>query len=227
MYPTHSPLSQCLNKQPKEPIPDPNSSKYQSFESLNYADRDATIFYDFLRSKAGGNVDSADIYFKTNENAKGGDIWRGVSWLERRADSTGETAVIYFSGHGDAANAAEAYLLAYDAPNEGDPNMYNGGGTFQIYNLKNKIKQMVAKGVKVILITDACRTNELPGKENGNKWTFESITENKSGEIQMASCASNEQSLEDKKWGKGRGVFSYHLLNGLSGLASMTRKMGK
>ena len=194
-------------------------SKYENFPSLEYADRDALTFYDYLRSKAGGSIDSSAIFLKLNENARAGAIWEGMSWLQRRADTIGETAIIYFSGHGDAANAAEAYLLAYDAPNERDANMYNMGGTFQVYNLKNKIRLLVSKGVRVILITDACRTNDLPGKENGAKWTFQSITEEKSGEIQMTSCASNEQSLEDKKWGNGRGVFSYHLVNGLSGLA--------
>lgn len=202
-------------------------SKYGSFTALNYADRDATVFYDYLRSQAGGSLQPQNIYFRTNDSATAQNIWRGVSWLERRADSTGETAIIYFSGHGDAANAAEVYLLAYDAPNEGDPNMYNMGGTVQIYNLKSRIKQMVARGVKVILITDACRTNDLPGKEAGAQWTFQSITEDKSGEIQMASCAGNEQSLEDKKWGNGRGVFSYHLLNGLSGLADNDPENGE
>ena len=202
-------------------------SKYESFRSLNYADKDATVFYDYLRSPAGGKVDSANIFFRTNEKAKAGDIWQGMSWLERRADTVGETAIIYFSGHGDAANAAEAYLLAYDAPNEGDPNMYNMGGTFQIYNLKVKIKKMVAKGVRVIFISDACRTNDLPGKESGAKWMFQSITEEKAGEIQMASCSSNEYSLEDKTWGEGRGVFSYWLLNGLSGMADNDPEDGK
>lgn len=202
-------------------------SKYESFRSLNYADKDATVFYDYLRSDAGGKIDSTDIFFRTNEKAKAGDIWQGMSWLERRADTVGETAIIYFSGHGDAANAAEAYLLAYDAPNEGDPNMYNMGGTFQIYNLKVKIKKMVAKGVRVIFISDACRTNDLPGKETGAKWMFQSITEEKAGEIQMASCSSNEFSLEDKSWGQGRGVFSYWLLNGLSGMADNDPEDGK
>jgi uncharacterized caspase-like protein len=182
-------------------------SKYQNFPSLNYADQDALAFYEFLKSKAGGSIDSTDIFVRLNENAKAGDIWRGVSWLEKRADTLGETAYIYFAGHGDAANASEAYLLANDAPNEGDPNLYNMGGTFQIYNLKAKIKKMTAKGVRVILITDACRTNELPGKESGAKWTFAGITEDRSGEIQMTSCASNEQSMEDQRWGHGRGVF--------------------
>ena len=223
---TQSEKSVSLQSQPGKQIPKGKTyalifgiSKYQNFRSLNYADRDAIAFHSYLSSKTGGSIDSADIFIRLNERAKAGDIWTGISWLEKRADTVGETAYIYFSGHGDAANAEEAYLLAHDAPNEGDPNLYNMGGTFQIYNLKVKIKKMVAKGVRVILITDACRTNELPGKENGNRWTFANITEQRSGEIQMASCASNEQSVEDAKWGNGRGLFSYYLINGLNGLA--------
>lgn len=193
-------------------------SKYQNFPSLNFADKDALAFYDFLRSPAVG-LDSANIFVCLNEKAKGGDIWRAVRWLLRNADSTGETAYIYFAGHGDAASAAEAYLLGHDAPNEGDPILYNGNGTCDIYNLKERIKEITRKNVKVVLITDACRTNELPGKESGATWTFAGITESRSGEIQMTSCAGNEQSMEDARWGNGRGVFSYHLVNGLSGLA--------
>lgn len=194
-------------------------SKYQHFPSLKFADNDARAFYDYLMNGLGEKVDSANIRILLNEQARAGDIWRDFGWLTRKANRKGDRVFIYFSGHGDAANAEEAYLLAHDAPNEGDPNLYNAGGTFQIYNLKTKIKQLSEMGVQVVLITDACRTNELPGKESGSLWTFNKIMEKQSGEIQMASCAANEKSLESKNWGNGRGVFSWHLINGMYGLA--------
>jgi tetratricopeptide (TPR) repeat protein len=194
-------------------------SEYQHFPRLNYADKDAVAFQQFLLSKSGGGLDSSDIFIRLNAKARAGDIWSGISWLQRNADSAGEKAYIYFAGHGDAADASQAYLLANDACCAEDPNLYNAGGTFQVYNLKAAIKKMTARGVKVILITDACRTNDLPGKENGAKWTFASITEERCGEIQMTSCAADEKSMESPKWGNGRGVFSYFLINGLYGLA--------
>ena len=35
------------------------------------------------------------------------------------------------------------------------------------------------------------------------------------------SCQANEYSVEGTEWGDGRGVFSYHLLEGLTGLADV------
>ncbi|MBK7305024.1 MAG: hypothetical protein IPI90_17740 [Saprospiraceae bacterium] len=35
----------------------------------------------------------------------------------------------------------------------------------------------------------------------------------------ILSCQPNEFSLEGEQWGGGRGVFSYHLVDGLFGLA--------
>ncbi|MFN6358783.1 MAG: tetratricopeptide repeat protein [Bacteroidota bacterium] len=194
-------------------------SNYQHFPSLKFADKDAIAFYHYLLNASGEKADTSNIRLLLNDKAKAGDIWRDFSWLTRKALKKGDKVFIYFSGHGDAANAEEAYLLAHDAPNEGDPNLYNAGGTFQVYNLKTKIKQLSQSGVQVVLITDACRTNELPGKEAGSRWAYNKIMEQQSGEIQMASCAANEKSVESTNWGEGRGVFSWHLINGLSGLA--------
>jgi protein O-mannosyl-transferase len=38
-------------------------------------------------------------------------------------------------------------------------------------------------------------------------------------EVKILSCQPNEFSLEGEQWGGGRGVFSYHLVDGLFGLA--------
>lgn len=202
-------------------------SAYQSFKSLQFADKDAGVFYSYLRSRAGGEIDSANIFFRVNEKATAGQFAYGIDWLLNRADSVGETAFIYFSGHGDARNADEVYLLCHDAPNHGNANMYMGSsGVIPLYSLKKVMNEMVKKGVKVIFITDACRTRDLPGQENGNFLTTNGITETRAGEIQMTSCSANQESLESQKWGNGRGVFSYYLINGLSGLADNSPENG-
>jgi tetratricopeptide (TPR) repeat protein len=196
-------------------------SKYQHFPSLSYADKDAAEFYNFLRSSTGGNIDSNNIKMLLNDEAKALNIGRVLKWLENNAKNEGDQAYIYFAGHGDAANAQEAFLLANDTYNEGNPALYSMSNAFQIYNLKMAIQRLTAKKVKVFLITDACRTNELPGKEKGMQLAYGTITEQNKGEIQMTSCSQDEQSIEDARWGNGRGVFSYYLINGLYGMADV------
>ncbi len=46
------------------------------------------------------------------------------------------------------------------------------------------------------------------------------IEQTKAGdEVKILSCQPTEFSLEGEQWGGGRGVFSYHLVDGLAGLA--------
>jgi tetratricopeptide (TPR) repeat protein len=193
-------------------------SKYQNIQSLQYADADAKAFYDFLRSPAGGKVDSANIKLLLNENAKAQNITTALSWLCKRA-SAHTRIFVYFACHGDSYDEQEAFLLAYDAPPGGDDNLYITGGTIQVFNLKNRVKYMTSKSAEVVLITDACRTNDLPGKVNGVRYTNAKIMEENAGEIQFSSCSANQTSMEGSGWGGGRGLFSYHLVNGLYGLA--------
>ncbi|MCX6312933.1 MAG: caspase family protein [Bacteroidetes bacterium] len=195
-------------------------SHYQSSKlpQLEYADKDARAFSDFLISPAGGKTDSANIKLLLNENAKCANIWAAIGWLGRVVQK-GDKAFIYFSGHGDAIDERESFLLAYDAPGQ-DPNLYLAGGVIQIYNLKNRIHDLVnAKGAQVLFITDACRTNEIPGGQNGSGYAFKKIMEDNEGEIQFNSCSANEASQEGIQWGNGRGVFSWYLINGMMGLA--------
>ncbi len=197
-------------------------STYQHIPQLKYADRDAKAFYDFLLSKSGGSIDSDNIKLLLNEKATGYAIRSAINhWLmEEKKPQRNDVVYIYFAGHGDALSAEESYLLGWDTDN-GDPNVvYDGGYNIDIYHLKLRIKKLTDDGVKVILITDACRGNELPpGGEKGRQSLESNIMEMKEGEIQFTSCSAGEVSLEDRAWGGGRGLFSYWLINGLYGLA--------
>ena len=95
------------------------------------------------------------------------EFWRKFNRIKEKLKKN-DLFYIYFSGHGDAYRADEAYLLAYDAPAGNDRNNYSTGiGLIDIHKLKVRIQEMTSAGIKVILITDACRTNELPGKDEG------------------------------------------------------------
>jgi tetratricopeptide (TPR) repeat protein len=205
-------------------------STYQandSYQNLQYADVDARAFYDFIVSPIGAKVKPENVDTLFNENARFMEFWRKFNRIKEKLQKD-DVFYIYFSGHGDAYMAEEAYLLAYDAPAGNDRNNYSTGvGLIDIHKLKVRIQQMTSSGVKVIFITDACRTNELPGKNEGQSISYQQIFERKAGEIQLISCASNQVSFEGSQWGGGRGLFSWHLINGLKGMADTEPEDGE
>ncbi len=205
-------------------------SRYQandSYQNLQYADVDAKEFYNYLVSPAGANVPATQVDTCFNENASFMEFWRKFNRIKEKLKKE-DIFYIYFSGHGDAYRADEAYLLAYDAPAGNDRNNYSTGvGLIDIHKLKVRIQEITGNGTQVILITDACRTNELPGKDEGQTISYQQIFERKAGEIQLISCASNQVSFEGSQWGSGRGLFSWHLINGLKGLADTSPEDGE
>lgn len=205
-------------------------SRYEdinTYRSLRYADEDAREFYRYLVAQDGGRLPSANVDTLMNEKASFMEFWKKFNRFKDKLQK-GDVFYIYFSGHGDAYRADEAYLLAYDAPPGNDRNNYSTGiGLIDIHKLKVRIEELTRKGVQVVLITDACRTNELPGKEEGRSIAYQQIFERKAGEIQFISCSSNQVSFEDARWGGGRGLFSWHFINGLKGMADTDPEDGE
>lgn len=194
-------------------------SDYQDadIKDLRYAHIDANVFAAFLRSKAGGSLDSQHIRLLTNEQATLAGLQSGFNWLLKKANK-GDRAIIYFSGHGDVEtiNAHEkGYLLAYDTPknnyrlNAVDLNDFN----------EHLIAALSNNGVQLIIITDACHSGTLAGGNGGKEATASQLMKRYANEVKIMSCQPYEESQESSKWGNGRGVFSYYLVDGLKGRA--------
>ncbi|HEX6846267.1 MAG TPA: tetratricopeptide repeat protein, partial [Chitinophagaceae bacterium] len=196
-------------------------STYKFIRPLSFADSDAELFRDFLRSPAGGKIADSNIYFLKNEEAKAANfLVKGMSWLRNRNLKAGDRLYIYLSGHGDAINQDEYFYLTYDCNPAGDKNNYLITGTIQLYNLKVRIAEASRKGVEVIFIMDACRTNELPGGGEGQQQLQAAISEKQAGEIIMLATGAGQESLEDPLiGGTGHGVFTYYLVDGMTGAA--------
>lgn len=205
-------------------------SRYEandSYQNLQYADADAREFYRYLVSDKGGKLPATNVDTLFNEKASYMEFWLKFNRIKQKLQKN-DVFYIYFSGHGDAYRADEAYLLAYDAPSGNDRNNYSTGiGLIDIHKLKIRIQEITGNGTQVILITDACRTNELPGKGEGQAISYQQIFERKAGEVQLISCASNQVSFEGSQWGGGRGLFSWHLVNGLRGMADTDPEDGE
>ena len=197
-------------------------SDYQEITDLRYAHKDAQAFASFLLSKAGGSLPEENVRLLTNEQATQGQIVKDLYWL-LKISQEGDKAVIFFSGHGDVDKELPdqpGFLLAYDSPQS----VYFGGGALEINLIERVLAGLTRKGVEVILITDACRSGNLAGNNiQGADLTGAQITNGiltkTTSEVKVLSCEPSEFSYEDVRWGGGRGVFSFFLVNGLLGMA--------
>ncbi|MBI5858088.1 MAG: caspase family protein [Sphingobacteriales bacterium] len=195
-------------------------SKYKYVRPLNYADKDAELFRDYLKSPGGGSVKDNNIFCLLNDKAISSNFWsKGFQWLKAKNLQKADKLFIYLAGHGDAIDEDQFFFLGYDCNPQGDKNNYLVAGTIQLYNLKKKIAVEAGKGVDVIFVMDACRTNELPGGTEGQNFLNTAISEKKAGEIIMLATAAGEESLEDASIGNGHGLFTWYLIDGLTGSA--------
>jgi tetratricopeptide (TPR) repeat protein len=196
-------------------------SDYQDegIPDLRFADKDAEAFANFLRSPAGGELDEHHLKLMTNEQVTLGKFDAALWWLVDECKE-GDKVIIYFSGHGDVERRSVSqpgFLLCWDAP----PLAYTGGGTYSLFFLKDIISTLsIQNKVKVTLITDACRSGKLAGSSiGGAQATAANLAGQFANEIKILSCQPDEYSIEGEQWGGGRGAFSYHLLEGLLGMA--------
>lgn len=195
-------------------------SKYKYVRPLTYADKDAELFRDFLKSPAGGKLSDDNIFCLLNDQAQAATFFtKGSKWLDAKKLRQGDKLFIYLAGHGDAIDEDQFFYIAYDCNPAGDKNNYLAGGTVQLYNLKRKIAKETGKGVEVYFIMDACRTSELPGGSDGQSGLFKAISEEREGEVIMLATGAGQESLEDATIGTGHGLFTYFLIDGLAGMA--------
>ncbi len=196
-------------------------SDYQDpvIPDLRFADRDAEAFANYLRSPAGGSLDGDHLKILTNEQATAGRIAEALDGLIEQAKED-DQVIIYFSGHGDVDRktvSQPGFLLAWDAPSR----VYMGGGTYSLAFLQEIVSTLSTQNLsKVTVITDACHAGKLAGSQiGGAQLTSANLAKQYANEVKILSCQPNEFSLEGEQWGGGRGCFSYHLVDGLFGLA--------
>lgn len=196
-------------------------SDYQDagIPDLNYADKDAEAFADWLKSPAGGSLDFDHLRVLVNKDATAGKVAAALDWLLEQAKE-GDQTIIYFSGHGDVERktiSQPGFLLCWDSPAK----VYMGGGTFGLAYFQEIITTLsVQQKAKVLVVTDVCHAGKLAGSQiGGAQITGANLARQYASEIKILSCQPDEFSVEGVQWGGGRGVFSYHLVEGLFGMA--------
>ncbi len=196
-------------------------SDYQDKDipDLRFAHKDAEAFALWLQSPAGGSLDGDQLQVLINDKATAGRVAEALDALLERVQEN-DKVFIYFSGHGDVERktlSQPGFLLCWDAP----ARVYMGGGTYSLAYLQEVVATLSLQNkAKVTVIADACRAGKLAGSQiGGPQLTSANLQRQQANEMKILSCQSAEYSLEGTQWGGGRGVFSYHLMDGLYGLA--------
>ncbi len=172
----------------------------------------------WLRSPAGGSVPERNLVLLTNKQATIAQFAKALDGLMETAKE-GDQVIIYFSGHGDVETKTlrqNGFLLCHDSPAA----TYMAGA-YALTFLQDVVTTLNQQNkAKVVVITDACRAGKLAGSSiNGAQLTSANLAKQFADEVKILSCQPNEFSLEGEQWGGGRGVFSFHLLDGLTGMA--------
>ena len=199
-------------------------SKYaqsgSGISNLQYADRDATSFLEFLKSPAGGGLTDDSVTVLLNEQATTQNIRHALFTFLTEAQPQ-DTVVIYVAGHGapDPHDPRNLYLLTYDSKPDD-----MGGTAFPMWQMQD-VYERVLKAKKVITVADTCHSygfsgaqGTAPGSEGSNLINQYLQKYAAKGERAVITASDiSESSFEDSKWGDGHGVFTYFLLRGLKG----------
>ena len=194
-------------------------SEYKEIVPLQFADRDATAFAGFLTTQ---HVPEANIKLFLNQEATRLNILDELSSLTQTLNPH-DRFYFYFGGHGDLEakiGAENALLLLYYSYKSG---YFKGNEYLQLSELKSWFDALAKKQVEVIFIADACHSGGLIGGKDGVSKTQQALQARWAGITKLLSCRADEYSLEGKQWGGGRGLFSYHLVNGLTGRADANK----
>jgi Flp pilus assembly protein TadD/uncharacterized caspase-like protein len=188
-------------------------SSYPNINRLLYADDDAWLFTDYLVNQK--ICEKKNVTLLIDSVATKANFFKE---LRKLLDKTGanDRVFIYFAGHGDVENDIESgFLLTYNC----EPNNYPATDAIDISMLEKFVAAFTKKNTKVVLITDACRSGNLAGGMTGASSTITSLSKGFQNVIKILSCQPNQLSQEKNYPGGGHGVFTYHLIDGLSGLA--------
>lgn len=193
-------------------------SKYKYLPQLQFADADARCFANFLINDV--HVDPSHVYPFINDSANLEIMWK-LDELKKQVKK-GDRVYIYFSGHGDIETAQELGGLLLLCESDTANYYLNPNGYIQEKQLRTAITRITGAGAEVVFIADACHSGKLSGGTKGAEDNLLALRQEWSNETKIFSCQANELSLEGAQWGKGRGLFSWHLVNALKGAADST-----
>jgi len=195
--------------------------------ALRYAADDARAFYQWLVSAQGGRHAPANVKVLLDGEATAVNIRQALfDWLQQAVAE--DQVTIYFAGHGSPDSpdsTANLFLLPHDADYA-----HISATAFPMWDVETALKRYI-KAKRVVVIADACHSAGVGegfdvARRAGRGMTvnpidsgLENLANTGEGTCVISASSGSQTSQEGAQWGGGHGVFTYFLLQGLSGKA--------
>lgn len=195
-------------------------SKYKASElNLNYADKDAELFRDYLIKI--DSIPEKNLTYLTNEDATSFNISNALSKLIENTNE-GDKVYLFFAGHGDVVDQDSVeekigFLLAHDVNKERE--YYGTQGVVPFKDINTTVNSIANKNAKIVLVLDACKSGFL--YLDGSQRNLETMNNTFENSTKLLSCKPNQLSYESSNETSniGQGFFTYYLVLGLMGAA--------
>ncbi|SDE30077.1 Uncharacterized protein, contains caspase domain [Dyadobacter soli] len=190
---------------------DPQSGIQAQLSDLRYCDDDARIFYDFLRSPAGGSVPAENIALLIDNQASKAQI---ISQMESFFAKSGpdDRVIFYFAGHG-----ANGFFASYDI------DMRNMNTSLKHKEVKEIFRKCRAK--TRLCFADACMSGSMKNRAREvvevKPVSVRSFEDEESGLVVLMAARSYQYSSENVSI--GHGYFTKFLVDGLQGEADKNK----
>ncbi|MGA2418790.1 MAG: caspase family protein [Candidatus Acidiferrum sp.] len=195
--------------------------------NLQFADKDAQDFRDFLLSPEGGSFQKDHVRVLLDADATSQNVRSAFYTFLTQAQPTDEV-VIYIAGHGapDPNDPRNLYLLTYDTKLDD-----MGGTAFPMRQIQDVFAN-VLKAKRVVTFADTCHSfgfsgARARGKKNTNSNNlvnqYMAHYANDSARAVITASDVSQLSYESDQFGGGHGVFTYYLLKGLHGEADANK----
>jgi tetratricopeptide (TPR) repeat protein len=190
-------------------------SKYEKPElSLQFAERDASVFADFLKSPRAGGLAVNNVLLLTDSKATTAAVRLGFQDFLKRRATKADTVIILVAGHG-TVDGKDAYILTYDS----DPQDLKSTA-LPMAELQSLFEEQLTKVGRVLLFVDVCKAGTIGTIQNNTVNATVENFKNLDGELLgIMGSRRKELSREGPEFGGGHGAFSYFVIKGLEGAA--------
>ena len=191
--------------------------------NLDYAHADAEAFAEFIATPAGGGFEADKIELLVDDRASTAALTRRLrSFLKRPARD--DIVMLYVACHGapDPDRPDNLYLLTHDT----EPDDISGTA-LPMREITVALTQTL-RAERILVFVDTCYSGDLTlarGTRNTASATgivrshLDELGKSNPGIAFLTSSDHDQTSRESEKWGKGHGVFTHFLLEGLRGKA--------